>query len=390
MDILNNLSNKFEIENLNKIFYVITNEITKLISKQKIFNLFPFQKIISKYFEIKENEIQIYKLDNEYFNNKFKKIYPKNTIVDNKIYDLSYLINKFNENKTSNYFPKYSLIKQSYYEFQLNEYNLNKIFNNISGNESLRNRRRSILFGINKNLNDNKSLKKMNLYNPDFIKKTTSKRVRKNFIKTYEIKNESDYENNDDSSSFETNSNYSNPYSLNDEITDGKITFNIIKNHSFQYQSKLITNYQNIKSEDEFLYFMIHLFEITINNFLNVEKIKEKTFSLLKNLSIIQNNSFEFIQFYNKYVNELIEPDIKTFAVDFMDYQVEIQKQKNKEIKLKNKKNIKEFSEIVSNFLNNNFYYLAQLYYIYNFIPKYCPNLLLCFEKKFLFQFESY
>ena len=146
--------------------------------------------------------------------------------------------------------------------------------------------------------------------------------------------------------------------------------------------SQFITNYQNIKSEDEFLYFIIHLFEITINNFLNVEKIKEKTFSLLKNLSIIQNNSFEFIQFYNKYVNELIEPDIKTFAVDFMDYQVEIQKQKNKEIKLKNKKNIKEFSEMVSNFLNNNFYYLAQLYYIYNFIPKYCPNLLLCFEKK--------
>ena len=311
MDILNNLSNKFEIENLNKIFYIITNEITKLISKQKIFNLFPFQKIISKYFEIKEKEIEIFKLDNEYFNNKLKKIYPKNTIVDNKIYDLSYLINKFNENKTSNYFPKYSLIKQSYYEFQLNEYNLNQIFNNISGNESLRNRRRNTLFGINKkNLNDIKSLKKMNLYNPDFIKKTTSKRVRKNFIKTYEIKNESDYENNDDSSSFETNSNYSNPYSLNDEITDGKITFNIIKNHSFQYQSKLITNYQNIFFSLINLLSNINFFSNNNKNlkiFLNINDLIFFKLILSENYLNLQNRIHLLKYIRMVYINDIID-----------------------------------------------------------------------------------
>ena len=77
----------------------------------------------------------------------------------------------------------------------------------------------------------------------------------------------------------------------------------------------------------------------------------------------------------------MIEQEVKKFAVDFLDYQVEIQKQKNKEIKLVNKKTIKELSEIISNFLNHNFYYLAQAYYIKNIIQLYCPKLSVCFEK---------
>ena len=145
--------------------------------------------------------------------------------------------------------------------------------------------------------------------------------------------------------------------------------------------TQFISNYNNVKSEDEFLYFIIYTFGICINNFLNIKHMKEKTFNALKNLAIIQKNSYDFIQFYNKYINKLIEPIIKSFAVDFLDYQVEIQKQKNKEIKLQNKKTIKEFSEIITNFLNDNFNYLAQVYYIFNIIPSYCPNLSKSFEK---------
>ena len=145
--------------------------------------------------------------------------------------------------------------------------------------------------------------------------------------------------------------------------------------------TQFISNYNNVKSEDEFLYFIIYTFGICINNFLNIKHMKEKTFNALKNLAIIQKNSYDFIQFYNKYINKLIEPVIKSFAVDFLDYQVEIQKQKNKEIKLQNKKTIKEFSEIITNFLNDNFNYLAQVYYIFNIIPSYCPNLSKSFEK---------
>ena len=145
--------------------------------------------------------------------------------------------------------------------------------------------------------------------------------------------------------------------------------------------TQFISNYNNVKSEDEFLYFIIYTFGICINNFLNIKHMKEKTFNALKNLAIIQKNSYDFIQFYNKYINKLIEPVIKSFAIDFLDYQVEIQKQKNKEIKLQNKKTIKEFSEIITNFLNDNFNYLAQVYYIFNIIPSYCPNLSKSFEK---------
>ena len=56
--------------------------------------------------------------------------------------------------------------------------------------------------------------------------------------------------------------------------------------------SQFINNYNVLKTEDEFLYFIIYLFGIGINNFLNVKNIKEKTFNTLKSLSIIQSNSF--------------------------------------------------------------------------------------------------
>ena len=167
-------------------------------------------------------------------------------------------------------------------------------------------------------------------------------------------------------------------YIVNKILENNKI---ITKNSYKSIVSQYVANFNNIKSEDELLYFIIYLFGISINCFLDINHIKEKTFNSLKNLIIIQQNSVDYINFYNKYTNELIEQEIKKFAVDFLDYQVEIQKQKNKEIKLVNKKTIKELSEIISNFLNHNFYYLAQAYYVKNIIQQYCPKLILCFEK---------
>ena len=111
--------------------------------------------------------------------------------------------------------------------------------------------------------------------------------------------------------------------------------------------------------------------------------MKEKTFNTLKSLSIIQKNCYDFIKFYNNYTNDLIEPVLKPFSINFLDYQVEIQKQANKEIKLQNKKNIKEFSELISIFLTHNYYYLAQIYFIYNLISTYCPKLSKSFEIHF-------
>ena len=167
-------------------------------------------------------------------------------------------------------------------------------------------------------------------------------------------------------------------YIVNKVLENNKnITKNAFKNIVSQY----VSNFNSIKSEDELLYFIIYLFGININCFLDINHIKEKTFNLLKNLTIIQQNTIDYINFYNKYTNELIEKEVKKYAVDFLDYQVEIQKQKNKEIKLVNKKTIKELSEMISNFLNHNFYYLAQTYYVKNIIQQYCPKLSLCFEK---------
>ena len=72
-----------------------------------------------------------------------------------------------------------------------------------------------------------------------------------------------------------------------------------------------------------YTYFIIYTFGICINNFLNIKHMKEKTFNALKNLTIIQKNSYDFIQFYNKYINKLIEPVIKSFAI-YVDETVDV------------------------------------------------------------------
>jgi hypothetical protein len=55
MDILYYLSFSFEIESLLKINVLIVNEITKLITKNKIIQMFPFEKIVNKYLKMKKN-----------------------------------------------------------------------------------------------------------------------------------------------------------------------------------------------------------------------------------------------------------------------------------------------------------------------------------------------
>ena len=172
---------------------------------------------------------------------------------------------------------------------------------------------------------------------------------------------------------------------IGDYILDKILKDNKNNNYNSYKRSvnQFISHYTKVKTEDEFIYFIIYILGISINSFLNINQMKEKTFNTLKSLSIIQKNCYDFIKFYNNYTNDLIEPVLKPFSINFLDYQVEIQKQANKEIKLQNKKNIKEFSELISIFLTHNYYYLAQIYFIYNLISTYCPKLSKCFEIHF-------
>ena len=172
---------------------------------------------------------------------------------------------------------------------------------------------------------------------------------------------------------------------IGDYILDKILKDNKNNNYNSYKRSvnQFISLYTKVKTEDEFIYFIIYILGISINSFLNINQMKEKTFNTLKSLSIIQKNCYDFIKFYNNYSNDLIEPVLKPFSINFLDYQVEIQKQANKEIKLQNKKNIKEFSELISIFLTHNYYYLAQIYFIYNLISTYCPKLSKSFEIHF-------
>ena len=102
MDIIYNLSSNIEIEHLTYINKLIVEELEKLIDKEKIINMFPFQGLIKKYEEMKNS--------NDFMDDDNEEEYKANTdniILEDKSYLMKYIKNVF-DNKIQNNlkFPK--------------------------------------------------------------------------------------------------------------------------------------------------------------------------------------------------------------------------------------------------------------------------------------------
>ena len=138
-------------------------------------------------------------------------------------------------------------------------------------------------------------------------------------------------------------------------------------------------NYNTIKSDNDFINFIINIFGININYFLE-KKMNKNSIDFLRNEDIIKRNVSNYIKCYKDYTSILIEPILKSYPYKFIDYQVIVQKEKNKEIQIKNKRTIKQFIETATKFLNDNYYYISQVYFIYYIILKICGNLSKSFE----------
>jgi hypothetical protein len=81
-------------------------------------------------------------------------------------------------------------------------------------------------------------------------------------------------------------------------------------------------------------------------------------------------NLENYMKYYKDLAKEIMEPKLKSFSIDFIDYQVEVQKMLNKEIKIQNKRRLQDFIENSRQFLCDNFYYIAQVYFIPTYINK--------------------
>ena len=88
----------------------------------------------------------------------------------------------------------------------------------------------------------------------------------------------------------------------------------------------------------------------------------------IKNTDLINKIVDNYITCYKNWANELMKSPINKFPIQFIDDQVKIQKEHNKEILIKNKRCIKDFHDNSKQFLSDNYAYCAQVNFIYYFI----------------------
>jgi predicted GTPase len=136
------------------------------------------------------------------------------------------------------------------------------------------------------------------------------------------------------------------------------------------YQQRIldfVSNYKTVRNDNDFVDYIIYLINFNIKFFLDKEMSKESA-GYLKDTDFFDKIVDNYITCYKNWANEKIKPALNKYPIEFIDYQVKIQKEKNKDILIKNKRCIKDFIENSKNFLSDNYYYCAQVYFIYYFI----------------------
>ena len=77
----------------------------------------------------------------------------------------------------------------------------------------------------------------------------------------------------------------------------------------------------------------------------------------------------KYILYYKKNANKIVTKKIlDNKSIEFLDKQVLEEIEKNKNINIENKNNKENFINIIKEFLNNNFYYIAQKYCMHRLI----------------------
>ena len=158
----------------------------------------------------------------------------------------------------------------------------------------------------------------------------------------------------------------------------------ILKNDIFE---KLIINFAkkfNIQSVENFQQCLINLIGYNVNYFLN-KKLEEQSISLIKNGNILRYHMINYINFYQQKVNSIIEQELSQLAFNLLDIQATKELEMNKPTLMQNKRKVKNFISDSNEFLNNNYYCMAQKFYIGKFIEVYSESL----SKIFMDYFNS-
>ena len=332
MDILYYLSFSFEIESLLKINVLIVNEITKLINKNKVIQMFPFEKIVNKYMKMKKNdyneseEKENEEEEEEENETEKEKLQLPYLIKEDKTYSVGYIkklftiANKKQINK--NFFPfrehpfnrkKYQIINSEEKEkFKSN------LFSN-QNRESIFKMRRSSLFYTTLQKNNNNlisTLPKLNLQlqakkTESFVKlKDSINKLSHSVISEEKSNNES----NESSESFPK-------IDSNDEDKISEVSHK----HFGHYQSQIILHSQKlffslIKLLSNITYFFVKKNNV-FNTFLEINDLKFYQLLLSENYLTLKDRTILLVFIRMVYINDQIEEDNTLFLNKFMNSQ---------------------------------------------------------------------
>ena len=111
------------------------------------------------------------------------------------------------------------------------------------------------------------------------------------------------------------------------------------------------------------------------------ENINEQSFNCFQKSDLIQTNYNNYKAFYVQRIREIIEDDKERLSIELLDLQTRTEIENKKNIYSKNKRSLDGFIKTTSQFLQDNFYYLAQKLYISYIIKNLSNNLSISFEK---------
>ena len=132
---------------------------------------------------------------------------------------------------------------------------------------------------------------------------------------------------------------------------------------------KFIQEYNYVLRESNFENHLYDLFEKLIIAFSGENEITQGTKLLIQNSkNEIKNRIQSYIKFYSKTSKNFIDKILEAKSLEYLELQVKVEKLNKEKIMPKVKRNREEFKEIMSQFVNDNFYYVAQKYLIFRFI----------------------
>ena len=138
----------------------------------------------------------------------------------------------------------------------------------------------------------------------------------------------------------------------------------ISKNVFEQIANNFINEYNSMKSNEEFIQYLIEIFRMNIQYFFSDVIFQESKYRIYNENYLIRPMR-EYINYYEKNSKILFDPIINSYAIKFFNHQRNIQIEKNCNINPMNFRNKNKILIDLTKYLNDNYIYIFQKNYIY-------------------------